>query len=598
MRLGLDFGTTNSAIALFDGEQLIPIEIDKFAENQNIIPSLIYIDKDHQTYSGLAAAMSYLAHETGRIVQWRRREIGQLSITVASQESEAPIQFYDTINVMVDIAAHGKLLQSIKTVLFNSNYEGTQIFDRFYRIEDLICIILKRLKTAAEAQLHQEIDSIVLGRPVRFSYQEIVNSRAEAILFKAAHLAGFNDVAFQLEPIGIVHLIHRNTKQRKKALIFDFGGGTLDLSIANIGGSEAPEILATHGVLVGGDDINRRIMQYLLPHFGDEYDNHLPPDIADKLLAWQTIPELSRPRMLERLNDLRRWRDNIEPLDRLETLVSNNLGFKLFEEIERVKKQLSLETQATIQFQYENIDIQQNISRRRLEKLMSEELEQVQQGLEEILRSANLKPSQIDLVVRTGGSSQIPLFINLLSEMFGAEKLEAIDPLVSVVGGFAITAYEYQPLEPIQPESLVSEAKQDAKSVNLLTARLETRVYTDHDFRIDRIPPCLNGATLIQASHFYEDSNADQVLHFNLKQAATMWVAYDDEDIGRIPDWLRAFIPEAMQLVIKHEFGTNTHFLHLYRKDSLAGKIILGGNQAEGYQGNRNMNYIVLISHS
>ena len=596
MRLGLDFGTTNSAIALFDGKQLFPIQIDTFSDNPNILPSLIYIDKEHQIDSGLPAAMAYLEHETGRIVQWRQREVGQIDITVASLGGD-PIQFYDAINVMVDIAANGKLLQSIKTVLFNSKYEGTQIFERFYRIEELISIILQRLKTAAEAQLNRPIESIVLGRPVRFSHHELINNRAESILFKAAHLAGFNDVSFQLEPIGIVHLIHRTNQTRKKALIFDFGGGTLDLTIASIGGKESPDILATHGVLVGGDDLNRRIMQYLLPNFGDDdYDYPLPPDIADKLLAWQTIPDLSRPRMIEHLNELRRKRDHTRSLDALETLVSKNLGFQLFQEIERVKKALSDDDKASIQFEYDNIDIRQILTRRRFERLIADEHELVQEGIEEILQAANLQISQIDIVVRTGGSSQIPLFIELLSDMFGKEKLEAIDPLVSVVGGFAITAYEHQNQEIVPPEKLIHSPEQGEKTVNLTKAYLKTRVYADHDYQIDRIPPILNGATLIQASHLYQDSTSDNVLKFTLKQDAVVWVAYDDADLQSIPQWLKAFTPEPLQLVIKHAHGTNTHFLHVYRKYFPKGDVVLGGNHAEGYHGHHNMNYVVLLS--
>ena len=76
----------------------------------------------------------------------------------------------------------------------------------------------------------------MIGRPVRFSDDPAVTARAEEILYKAARLAGFDDVRFQMEPIGAAFLYHARTPERTRALIFDFGGGTLDLTVADLGG--------------------------------------------------------------------------------------------------------------------------------------------------------------------------------------------------------------------------------------------------------------------------------------------------------------------------------------------------------------------------
>jgi hypothetical chaperone protein len=106
-----------------------------------------------------------------------------------------------------------------------------------------------------------------MGRPVRYSDDDAITHRAEEIMFRAARLAGFDDVRFALEPVGAAYSYHRAATKRQTAFIFDFGGGTLDFTIAELGGKKEPKIIATHGVLVGGDDLDRRIMQSLREYF-------------------------------------------------------------------------------------------------------------------------------------------------------------------------------------------------------------------------------------------------------------------------------------------------------------------------------------------
>src|SRR5690606_8302860 len=127
--------------------------------NPYVMPSLIYIDRSAQETVGAQAASDYLQYETGRPVRWRQREAGEIEVMVANQEGNNPIEFVQTVSVMVDEAANGRLIQSIKTALFNERYEGTRIFGRFYRVEELIAIILRRLKQAAEQQTGQRCNA-------------------------------------------------------------------------------------------------------------------------------------------------------------------------------------------------------------------------------------------------------------------------------------------------------------------------------------------------------------------------------------------------------------------------------------------------------
>ncbi len=594
MRLGLDFGTTNSAIALYDGEQFHLLVTDSANENPYITPSMLYIDRQAQQTIGAQAIRAYLEGETGRPVRWRQREAGEIEMTVASLEGD-PIEFLQPIHVMVDEAANGRLLQSIKAALFNGRYEGTHIFGKFYRVDDLIAMILRFLKEAAERELGQPCPSIVLGRPVRFSDNPAADSRAESILLKAAYVAGFEDVSFRLEPVGIAYLHHRDSPIRQTVVIFDFGGGTLDLTVAAVGGDAPPEILATDGVLVGGNDLDRRIMESLLPFFGAGDDSLLPPDITDRLLAWQTMPELSQPHYMERIYHLKRTSPNPAPFRALEALVTRNLGFTLFKEIERVKKRLSSNTTEVLEFQYDDVHIRKTITRRGFERMIDTEIKEVRAGVLRLLENANIAPHQVDAVLRTGGSSLVPAFYEMLTEIFGPEKQQEIDPMVSVVGGFAVTAYELENCYMPDPEQVVGElTAASPHRYDLHRLSLRKRCYTDRDYRVDRIPAGLNGLIAIQMSNHDHAAQADDLLRFTLRVPARVYIAYE-ANTRHLPHWLRGFDLENQQIEIKDDFALIQRVMRVYGKSYPAGEVVLGGNQAAGYEGDVIVNYLVLI---
>lgn len=590
MRLGLDFGTTNSSAAVFDGDALRPIAVDPSNDNPYILPSLLYIDRRGDVVVGAGAAEAYLRDETGRPVSWRRREVGDIATTVASWEND-PIEFFQRVTAFVDEAANGRLLQSLKAALFSGRYNGTQIFDRYYKLEALIALILRPLKTAAEQMLGQTCESLLLGRPVRFSHNPLIDSRAESILLKAAHLAGFRDIVFQYEPVGVAHLVHRTSRERQTVLVFDFGGGTLDLTVAEVGGTHPPRILATTGVVVGGDDLDRRVMSLLLPHFGVGENGVLPAEVGDKLLAWQTMPELSRPGQLERIRRLAKQHPAHRlQLEALQTLVSRNLGFALFKEIERAKKQLSEQDTVTLRFEYEAIQITETITRRRFDRLIADEMRLVTEGIESVLAQAGRSADEIDVVLRTGGSSLVPACGQLLADFFGADRLHAIDPLVSVVGGFAVAAHT------TIKEEVESALVTDVRSVSgrecaVSHVQIGAVPYTDWNFTVSRIPSKLDGLPMIQTPN--HDRESADGLCFTLLRPARVYVAYD-ADAAQLPGWLQQFTPEPMQVEIEDEFANIARTLRVYGRDYPAGEIALGGAQA-AHALPPSVHYVVII---
>jgi len=601
MRIGIDFGTTNSSVAHFDGSRLHPVELDRANENASVLPSLIWIDRDYQTRIGSSAATEYLEKETGRKIVWSRREIGAVEIIVAGAGS-SPIHYWHDVNVVTDINANGRLLQSIKTALRDPRYEGTMIFDRYYTVDELIALVLQAMKSRAEAQFDQPCESVVLGRPIRFSDEDAVNERAEELIYRAARLAGFSEITFQMEPIAAAHLYHREACRRELALVFDFGGGTLDLTVVEVGGTQPPHVIANRGALVGGDDLDRRIMRSLLPYFGEgtkiDGGADFPPEFLDELHTWQTMPELSRPEPLSKIRHYQKTGSAPKTMRALETLVTQNVGFKLFREIERTKKALTGELMARLNFRHDAIDIRERVLRRDFEEMIEPELASVARDIRAVLHDADLRPDRIDVVLRTGGTSLVPAYVAMLEQLFGPEKIRPMDPLTSVVGGMAIVAHEESGRAPAyayryDKTPLVTFRATSGRPYEPTVLRARQTCYTDRDYRIINLPLLLSGLHAIRPADLDYDSEADKLLRFKLSHPSTLYIIYQAK-AHQLPLWLRGFKrEEGLQVDIETIGGLYPFFV--YSRDFPAGSFALGGAHARGYSGVVFLNYLMAV---
>ena len=136
MWLGLDFGTTNSALAISDGIRLYVFELD--TDRQEVIPSLIYISRDFEYSVGTEARTVYLKKNTGRPSRFESKEVGVIRLDVGSKGDFK--QIYQAVTVLVDVLAPGRLFRSIKTGLRTTNYRGSNIFGKEYTVEEIIKI--------------------------------------------------------------------------------------------------------------------------------------------------------------------------------------------------------------------------------------------------------------------------------------------------------------------------------------------------------------------------------------------------------------------------------------------------------------------------
>lgn len=592
---GLDFGTTNSSLAYYDGQTLHRPHLDRAGDNPAVLPSLLYIDRQQQSLVGTAAAQQYLQHETGRRATWEKRIVGEIDV-VSSGAS-----YVQSVHVLVDTGAHGRLLQYIKTALRDPGYDGTQVFNRFHTVDELIAEILRPLKVSAEQQLQTDCQHVVLGRPVKYSPDEAVSERAQEIMYKAARLAGFDTIGFEMEPIGALYFYHTSSPKRELALVFDFGGGTLDLTLAEVGGPTPPNIIATLGVLVGGDDLDKRIMQSLFKYFGGvapKGRRALPPYLLDFLENWQTMPLLSRPHMLKVLDQYRA--DNPSGVEALLTLVTRNLGFQLFRQIEQTKMRLSSAHVTDLKFDHANIHIREALTRLKFEDLIEPEVKMVDAGVQQILQDAGIKPEQVDVVLRTGGTSAVPVFTELLSNHFGHSKLRSLELLTSVVGGLAIAAREghgvfpkYERIYPSTPSDVLTAARSATRGdYEPYEFRIGAQPYVDYPYTVSRIPVDLSALPALRLAQADKTVDDDEFLHFTLVRAARVYVAYD-ADARRVPDWLSAFEKQAMTVEVD-QIGT-PRLLNVYAKDCAAGPVTLGSNRSIGSAGNVFMHYLVIV---
>ncbi|GAB4570895.1 MAG: Hsp70 family protein [Anaerolineae bacterium] len=450
MEAGIDFGTTNSSLAHYDGHTIRYFPLDPVNKDPRLLPSLIYIPRDHRPVIGFGAAQRYIAENVGRPIRYEKRFVGEIEIMVAGTGG-SPIVYNEKIYAHEDVEAPGRLLQSVKTVLRDENYRGTFVFKKHYTARDLIRLILRTARERAEESLGRPLTHVVLGRPVIFSDDPVVDEQAQMTIFEAAQEAGFKEVTFELEPVAAAYAYHVQARRRELALVFDFGGGTLDFTIVRVGGNTPPEVLATQGVLLGGDDIDRRIVQSMEKYFGagttfrpgmGGQELPFPRYLTSHIQDWQTLLELAAPEHAHVLDQAVRTGSNPNRIRALKSLVYNNLGFSLRNEAERTKIALSENLYAIFSFKGPEINISEAFTRQRLENQLRHTVKQIERGLNRVLNKAGVAADEIDVVLRTGGSASIPLYIRLLEERFGAEKIVAQDAFTSITAGLAIVAHE------------------------------------------------------------------------------------------------------------------------------------------------------------
>ncbi len=443
MRVGLDFGTTNSSAAVYDGQTLRLIDLDPVNSQPAILRSTLFITREGVPFIGREAINRFTEGNVGREIEYVWKYIGDAELTFA--ESGTVTQ---ALYVKVDANAPGRLFQSLKSSLRDRSFQKTNVFGVYYTLEELIALVLRMIVERIEQQLGAPISHLVIGRPVHYATDPASDELAFQRMQAACRLAGLRSFSFLEEPTAAALSYARTHRQAQRALVFDFGGGTLDITIMEFDAHGRPTVLATDGVPVGGDLLDRRIvMGRLLRHFGEgatlgprrlPFPNH----VLDHLGEWQTIIDLTQPKYLAIIDEAVAISDRPRELQALRTLVRKNYGLPMYEAVEQTKVALSQAERAVFKLDMDDITVRDEIPRWDFERLIGPDVRTVESCIDRALRAAGVRPDQIDVVLRTGGSSRVPRFVRMLSEKFGSDKLQEMDVFTSVAAGLAIKAHE------------------------------------------------------------------------------------------------------------------------------------------------------------
>ena len=446
MIIGMDFGTTNTGAAAYDGRDIRLLPLDPSASTPSICRTAIYITRSRDYYLGSSALNLYFNQNVGRPTRYRKVKVGEIVQVFA----ELPT-FYRDVFIYEDEFSPGRLFLSIKTALRNPNYYGTVFLENWYSASDLAAIFLIGMRRQAEKALGEPVREVVLGRPVHFSTNPDEDKVAQSRLLDGAFKAGFEKVYLEYEPVAAALSYERNTKGEQTILVFDFGGGTLDFTVMQVGGSQR-RVLATGGIPVAGDVFDQRLFRATIPpHLGENgyflsggRRYPIPAHIFDLLSSPQEVLSLNTPENLDMLRSIHAGAIHKEKTHALLKIVSSNYALLMFDLIERAKRQLSDDVGTNFVFKTDDFELEELMTRIRFERAIQRDAQAVREGLLQVLDRAGLRARDIDRVIRTGGSSQIPLFVRMLNEMFGRDRVQAIDTFSSVTAGLSIRGREVE----------------------------------------------------------------------------------------------------------------------------------------------------------
>ncbi len=454
MHLGFDFGTTNSVAAVIDDAgELHVLPLDPVTPESGILRTLLYVERDASIHCGEEAVRLHRAQNVGRMPRFARTWVGVIDLEIG----DAVVKGYNipgglmSVEVFADVDADapGRLMHSLKSPLA-TEYAGTKLFGHAYTLEELIAEFLSRARRRVNDLTGHDMQVVTLGRPVNFAgaNSKSDNERAQERLRKAAELAGFTEISFELEPIaaGLAYGERHEMRPGSYAMVFDFGGGTLDVALVRQEGAAEQYVLATGGIGIAGDHFDQAIFRRaMLPWLGGDVRwgsqrLDMPGHLLDVLGDWQDVVALWNAPTLTFLRQVQSDCSNPIRILALEDFIFKGYAFDVYERVEQCKVRLSNERFAVIDFDADALSIWQPLTRPQLESYLTQDARVIREMIERTLTGAGIRADQVDYVIRTGGSSSIPYFVEMLGVMFGRQKVVESDRFTSVASGLALRA--------------------------------------------------------------------------------------------------------------------------------------------------------------
>lgn len=412
--LGLDFGTTNTVLALADaggGTHSMAFE------------------SSAGTTDTMRTALSFMKGAVGGPL---KVEAGQAAIR----------QF-------IDNPGDCRFLQSIKTFAASSAFQATQVFARRHSFEDLMEVFLRRLQAYAGAGWPADVAQLVVGRPVRFAGinpdERLAMERYRAALSRF----GFPAVHYVYEPVAAAYWFAQSLLRDATVLVADFGGGTTDYSLIRFE-RHAGQLRATpighSGVGIAGDHFDYRMIDNLVaPEIGKgskfrSFDKllDLPASYFASFGRWNQLSIFKTTREFSDLKSLVRVATEPEKLQLFVDLIDYDEGYPLYQAISATKMALSQADEAEFSFPPLGKAGKKTVRRADFEGWIAEDLGRIEDALVEVLRTTNTPASAIDKVFLTGGTSFVPAVRAIFSRRFDADRIESGGELLSIAHGLAL----------------------------------------------------------------------------------------------------------------------------------------------------------------
>lgn len=391
---GLDFGTSNSTIGINQQQSIHMVPLDG---DDIILRSAIFLDEEEE----------------------------QIHL------GESAIEYYIE-------GTEGRLMTSLKSVLGSSLMDQkTRVFNEMKSFSEVLGYFIKHMKDTAETSTGNAIDSVVLGRPVRFNDRDDkADQLAEDTLREIAHKQGFKHIEFQYEPIAAAMAYEQTVQQEELALIVDIGGGTSDFTLIKISPKNThneSQILATAGVHIGGTNLDKQVSyDAVMPHLGLRTTMHtisgtdieIPRSYFSDLCTWHKINLLYARESLIQIKTALNAANDKQLTQRLITVLENRDGHRLLERVEKSKKQLSKQDSSFIALDFIESALQIELSKNDFESIINTDLQNIYKGIENLMHDAGIKHDAVNAVFFTGGTTQISKIQNdIMANFKNAKKV-------------------------------------------------------------------------------------------------------------------------------------------------------------------------------